>query len=376
MIQEFFGTALSVAPRRIAQQHTPTRYLLDKNEQPEDVNQDMKHKVLQSMLQSNWNRYPAASYTDLEQKVGEYCGLAASQVALGPGSASIITTLLNYFAINRKRIIINLPSYSLFEYHCNTYNIPFEPWLLSDELNFDLFSMPVPDNNSVVIIASPNNPAGNTLEPDALAFLLARYPSTLFIIDGVYCEFAKHDFTPLVNEYDNLIVLRSFSKAFPVAGLRLGYLCANAVTTAAVKKLLLAFSLNDFTLSFAREVLFSSEFLAQSRKSIKAIIAERERMSRFLNVYYPKNVLRIYSSQGNFLLIRVCCPASYRMVMEALTQGGIRVLNTSANVMLENTFRVSIGSVEENDAFVDCLVGALGMSMPLSAPEMDVMVAA
>lgn len=375
-MQQFFGAALSVAPRRIAQQNIHTRCLLDKNEQSEDVDVAMKHKVVQSMMQSSWNRYPAANHTDIEKKVAEYCGLSANQVALGAGSASIITTLLNYFAINRKRIIINQPSYSLFEYHCNTYNIPFEPWLLNDDLNFDLFSMPVPDSNAVVIITSPNNPVGNAMEPDTLTFLLARYPSTLFILDGVYCEFGKHDFTPLVNEYDNLIVLRSFSKAFPVAGLRLGYLCANAITTASVKKLLLSFSLNGFTLAFAREVLFSSEFLQQSRSSIKAIIAERERMSSFLNIYYPENMLKVYPSQGNFLLMRVSCKSCFANVMDALQQAGINVLNTSGNILLENTFRVSIGSIEENDAFVHCLVGALAMGLPISSLKMDIMVAA
>ena len=131
MQSQFFGPALAGIGNRIAHTATPARYLLDKNEQAEGPDSAYIEMALNTLREANWNRYPTACYTTIEEKVAAYCRLSAENIVLGPGSASIIASLLNYFAINRKRIIINQPSYSLFEYHCYTYNIPFEPWLLN-----------------------------------------------------------------------------------------------------------------------------------------------------------------------------------------------------------------------------------------------------
>ena len=186
-------------------------------------------------MHSDWHRYPSADLTDIEEKVAQYCGLQANNIVLGAGSASIITTLLNYLAINGKKLVITHPSYSLFEYHCNTYQIPFTPWLLNQNLEFDLSKLPQLDHNSVLIVTSPNNPTGNAITKVQLETILKNHPETMVILDGVYTEFGQEDFTSLISSYNNLVVIRSFSKAFPMAGLRLGYLCSNEKMAAIVK---------------------------------------------------------------------------------------------------------------------------------------------
>jgi histidinol-phosphate aminotransferase len=107
--------------------------------------------------------------------------------------------------------------------------------MLDDNLNFNLKTLPALHSNSVLIITAPNNPTGTNISMKQLENILKQNPTALIVLDGVYCEFSKTDFTPLINQYENLMVLRSFSKAFPVAGLRLGYLCASATITANVK---------------------------------------------------------------------------------------------------------------------------------------------
>jgi histidinol-phosphate aminotransferase len=359
MKNNFFSPALSTVSNRIATSEKNYRLLLDKNEQSLDVPAMIKQKMMASLMETNLNRYPSANLTSLEEKVADYCGLGAENIALAPGSASIITTLLNYFAINGKRIIINQPSYSLFEYHCNTYNIPYEPWMLNCNLQFDVAEMPTPDANSVVIITSPNNPVGNAIRPLELEQLLTTHPETLFILDAVYCEFGENDYTPWVNQYSNLLVLRSFSKAFPVAGIRLGYLCAQPAMVGVIKKLLLPFSINALTQIFAEQVLFDPCFMEDARSRVRSTILERERLYRFMRMYFDAEEVKVYPSQGNFLLISFAGKGLFEKVTQYLEDARIKVLSTHGQKMLDLSIRVTIGTPNENDILLEAMVEAI-----------------
>lgn len=370
-MNHFFNKELMAAPARIKILPSPAQYRLDKNEQSSDVDDHWKEMAIQALKEVNWNRYPNADLSDIENNVAQYCGLNPDQITLSPGSASLITTLLNYFAINGKKLVITQPSYSLFEYHCHTYNIPFTPWLLNNSLDFDLENLPALDAQSVLIITSPNNPTGNSITKTQLLQILEQYPESLVIIDGVYTEFAKEDFTHLVDSHANLMVIRSFSKAFPIAGLRLGYLCANTKLTALVKKLMLAFSINAFTLCFAREVLFSNEFMSASQIMLKEIIAERERMKKQIKSMDPHKRLQIFNSEGNFLLIRINHESDHAKLLQTLHQHGIQVLNTSSFTLLKNTIRVSVGNQQENDLFLSCL-STITLCQPTAKPSSKV----
>jgi histidinol-phosphate aminotransferase len=348
---KFFNHALQNASGRIATGKSPARFLLDKNEQSEDVDIHIKQQVLESLLKSDWNRYPNPDLSDIEANVAGYCGVLPENIVLSPGSASMITTLLNYFALNQKKINIVQPSYSLFDYHCKTYNIPYRPWQLNKDLAYDFENIPKLDSESVLIITTPNNPVGNTLREDQLVHLLESAPESLIIVDGVYCEFSETDFTPLIQKYPNLVILRSFSKAFPIAGLRLGYLCANPKMAALIKKLVLPFSINPLTLVFAREVLFTPEFMRNAQESVRTIIRERNTLYSLLTKSICRSVVHTFKSEGNFLLIRVLKEAHFEPMMTMLSKHGIKVLNASNTPDLFQTFRVSIGSTGENDIF-------------------------
>jgi len=359
MIDNFFNNALRTADLRIAASKNTNKYQLDKNEQSNDIDFSLKEKVLERLLDANWNRYPDADYKDIEIKIAEYCNLKPENIVLSAGSASIITTLLDYFAINNKQIIIAQPAYSLFDYHCKTYNIKYLPWHLNDELEYDIDNLPELGSDSVLIITSPNNPTGNTIELDYLEFLLERNPEALIIVDAVYAEFCDSDYTQLISKFNNLMVLRSFSKSFPIAGLRLGYLCAAPVLASVIKKLILQFSITHFSLIFARELLFDQKFVEDSRNRVRDIIKEREELYLHLNCNFYKKDLKVFRSEGNFLLIRIYDDSVFKDVLEALEKKGIKVLNTSKFPMLQNTFRVSIGNTQENAAFIRCIDSCL-----------------
>lgn len=354
-MNNFFHTKLLEASARTQKTADGTHFHLDKNEQSEDVDYKFKKKVVDALIEADWNRYPSADTSDIENMVATYCNLKKENIVLSPGSANLITTLLNYFALNGKKIVIGQPSYSLFDYHCKTYNIPYMPWMLTTDLEYDLQNLPQLDAEAVLIVTSPNNPVGNSIQYEQLETLLISNPESIIILDGVYSEFSKTDYTPLVNKYDNLMILRSFSKAFPVAGLRLGYLCAAAKIAAAIKKLVLQFSITPFTLVFAREMLFNQEFMENAKERLQKLIAERERMSRFVKRNFSPSTLQVFPSEGNFLLMRVNNDAAFEKLMADFSETGIKILNTTNFAMLKNTFRVSIGNTNENDVVMYCL---------------------
>jgi len=359
MTASFFNQTLQNASSRVAISTHQSISLLDKNEQSKDVAYDLKVRVMDKLLHADWNRYPSASYHDIETKIAEYCHLQTENIVLAGGSATIITTLLNYFALNHKNITIAQPSYSLFDYHCKTYNIPYTPWYLTEELTFDYDHMPILNEDSVMIITSPNNPTGNRFDIDKLKDLLHMYPQSLIILDGVYTEFCQDDVTLLINEYPNLIVLRSFSKAFPIAGLRLGYLCAHASIASMVKKLILQFSITPFSLTFAQEMLFDPLFMEDSKRRVQEIIQERNIMSNTLKQYFTEDVVKVFPSQGNFLLIKIIDTAMFTNLIDDLNEAGIKVLNTSSFTLLQNTFRVSMGNPTENKTFLHCMINSI-----------------
>lgn len=359
MNNTFFNTQLQHIGSRIPTIKGNTHLHLDKNEQTEDVEQALKRKVLERLMQTDWNRYPSTDHSDIVQQVAQYCGLAPENIVLSAGSASMITTLLNHFALNGKDLVITQPSYSLFDYHCKTNNIPYQPWLLNSDLQYDFDTLPALTANSVLIVTAPNNPVGNTISVEMLEQLLLRNPEALIMVDGVYCEFSTADFTPLMSKYANLMILRSFSKAFPIAGLRLGYLCAAPKVAAMVQKLVLQFSLTEFSLVFAREVLFDPKFMASSKKRVRRIIAERERLFHLILQQYHHTNLEVFPSEGNFLLMRLKDEALFEKLMTALTASGIKILNTSGFALLNQTFRVSIGEPHENEQFLSCLAATL-----------------
>lgn len=359
MHQYFFSETLQNTGSRIAVSNKPANLLLDKNEQSCDVDMEFKNQLINSLLDANWNRYPSADCKDVEQKVAEYCGLNTENIVLSPGSATLITTLLNYFALNKKHIVIAQPTYTLFDYHCKTFNIDYEPWLLTADLEYNYDCMPVLGPGSVLIVTTPNNPVGNTIEASKLEQILTENPEAYIIVDGVYTEFGGTDFSPLVKKYENLIVLRSFSKAFPIAGLRFGYMCAAPQTASIIRKLMLPFSINHFSLVFAREVLFNPAFMECSKQQVKTIIYEREKMYRMISNHFENTTLKVFKSAGNFLLIRIFKDANFQKVLSGMEQNGIKVLNSSPFPLLQNTFRVSVGTTAENDFFIRCLSASL-----------------
>lgn len=351
----FSKTLIELGQRLKAGENKSQLIRLDKNEMPVDLPDYFKELILDDLKEENWNRYPPVSNEEIEHLIASHINFSKDFIVIAPGSANIITTLLNYFAINNKDIIIASPSYTLFDYHCKTYGIEYKKWMLNDDLGFDVTSLNCLDKNSVVFLATPNNPVGNIITYEDIETLVKKNPETLFVLDNVYQEYTEINYTKLLFEYQNLIIIRSFSKAFHSAGIRLGYLVAHPEIAMQVRKLILQFSINYLSLSFAKALFKNRLFIENSKLRIIEIIQERNSLFKKLSNSIFKQKLKVWESHGNFLLIRILNQADFDKLMLLFNQKNIRVLNTSALPLLENTFRVSIGTSLENDFFYKCL---------------------
>ncbi|MDF1551355.1 MAG: aminotransferase class I/II-fold pyridoxal phosphate-dependent enzyme, partial [Bacteroidales bacterium] len=275
MAKHLFHHALAQMNALPRLDNIPGTYKLDKNEHGSDINPAMKARVLQHLAKSEWNRYPSLNYQYIETRLSEYCHLNEGEIVLAPGAASILAALLNYFAINKLNIKIIQPSYAFLNYHCTAYNIPYTALWLDENFEYDKTSIPPLDEESVLILASPNNPTGSSISINKLKQILIKHPKSLIILDAVYQEYGAVDYATLVSEFDNLILIRSFSKAFPAAGVRLGYLCAQIQLAEKLRKLILPYSINHFALAYAYSLFENIAFFNTERAKIGQIITIR-----------------------------------------------------------------------------------------------------
>ena len=205
---------------------------------------------------------------------------------------------------------------------------------------------------TLTIVCSPNNPTGTSLSP-ADVERLCNDSDSLVVIDEAYHEFAGASVVPLLERHPNLVVLRTFSKAMALAGLRVGYLLASPELVREVNKARLPYNVNFFSQAAALAALEEPEVLALS---VRRLVRERERLlARLPDV--PG--VRAWPSSANFFLLELPS-ADPKAVFASLLRRGVLVRDVSSYPTLSRCLRVSVGSEPENEAFLHALGSALG----------------
>lgn len=360
LVKGIFSAELVSSDKRIVPSIKPVKFRMDKNESAYDVSQEIKNNVLRELQSTFWKNYPPPYYNELEEMIARYSGVAAEQVVPGAGSANIITSILNYFAINKQQIIIAHPSFSLYEYHCKTYGIHYQLWKLNTDLEYDIELLPEIKANGLVLFASPNNPVGNVLEKEKLVDMLVKYPQTVFMLDEVYNEFCKGDNASLLEKYPNLILLRSFSKVFSAAGLRVGYLLANEQLASNFRKLIIPFTLNILSVNYVKTVLSNTKEIEEIKKNIAKTIDERERVyNQLIELNLSHQKYTVSPSFGNFLLIRFSDSVFFQRINKDFESAGIKVLDVSNISIMGQALRLTIGNAQENNEVLEIFSLAL-----------------
>jgi len=326
---------------------------LDQNESPWDWPDSVKDAVLSKLKARPWNRYPSPFADELAEKIAAKIKVDPKNILIGPGSNYLIALVLQTFAkAITGKVVLARPSFALYESHCQYEGIAYEPWLLNEDLEYDLKKMPQLTDGSMVLFASPNNPVGNVLSRSTLKSLLIQFPNVLFVGDEAYCEFADEPYTDLLAEHPNLLLIRTFSKTMGAAGVRLGYILAGANVIELLRKPRVPFLVNQFALVAATEVLDNPAMSKIFDDIVKNAISERKRVCHVLEAEGKRLNFKVKSSQANFILVRWPGTEASEVAYKHLIQAGILVRNVAGAPGLAGCLRISMGTGPQNDRLI------------------------
>ena len=297
----------------------------------------------------------SAFYPDLEKQIAGYAGVEKDNIVIGSGAAPLIEMLFNLFA--RKNLILAHPSFSAFEFLCKAYGIRYKRWGLDLNMDYNIANLPEIDQDSIVVLASPNNPTGTSIKEELLSYLLDKYSDTLFIVDEVYAEFSDKTLERLIKQYSNLILIRSFSKAFGLAGVRIGYLICPEQISRQLKKVILPFVLNHFSEIALKTILSDNDVLSDIRSKISKVVQERDKMVDAIRNKKHAS-MSAFKSHANFLLVKFFKEKQFQNALEALQNNNIKVLNLSHIPDLSCSMRITTGTPDENEKMLNCLLNS------------------
>jgi histidinol-phosphate aminotransferase len=328
----------------------PAEVKLNQNENPWDMPIDIKQETFKRLEERAWSRYPEFVPSSLIERLAEFSGWTADGILVGNGSNELIQALLMATVGEGSRVLISEPTFTLYRQVVTVLGGEVVSVPLSPKLAYDVQALKAAIKLSkpvVTIICSPNNPTGCTIaEPDLVSLL--ELSNGLIVVDEAYFEFADETAVSLLDRHDNLVVLRTFSKAMALAALRVGYLLTTPNLAREISKALLPYNLNLFSQTAAEVAI--EMYDSKLRPLVKLILLERDRVySELAGI----SGLEPVSSRANFIVVR--SSVEPRRVFDALLQRGILIRDVSAYPMLQDYFRIGIGTPEENDQ----LLGAL-----------------
>jgi histidinol-phosphate aminotransferase len=344
---------------------------LNQNENAWDLPEAAKRRVLEKALARPWSRYPEPDPTDLLEALSRHARWRQDGILVGNGSNEAIEALLRVTVGPGTKVLVPEPSFTLYAVLTRVLGgemvrVPMSarvaPSGAGDEgsaraqaaFAYDVDAILAArraSGASLTIVCSPNNPTGTSLDLDDLE-RLCRDGDGLVAIDEAYHEFSARTAVPLLERHPNLIVLRTFSKALALAGLRVGYLLASPELVREINKARLPYNLDFFSATAALAALEEKDALAAT---VHRLVAERERLfARLADV--PG--VRAWSSDANFFLIE-CLSADPKALLDAMLRRGVVVRDVTSYPRLERCLRVTVGTPEENDAFLHALGTAL-----------------
>ncbi len=313
--------------------------LLDANENPHG-----------SVAGEHWNRYPDPHHKSLKGAISGIKGVPVEKIFLGNGSDEPIDLLIRLFCEPGKdRILICSPTYGMYRVAADIHNIPVDDAPLTREFQLDLAKVDAtltPDTK-ITFLCSPNNPSGNKLRRDDM-LAVVRNTDGIVVVDEAYIDFCQEDsLMRYIDHFPNLVILHTFSKAWGLAGFRLGMACSNPEIISYLEKIKAPYNLSGIV----QQKGLSSLLNFQKKEAwVKELIAERKRMSQELSTY--NCVKHVYPSDANFLLVKF---DNAKDALRVFHDEGIIVRDRSNVPGCEECLRITIGTLAENDKVLTAL---------------------
>ena len=301
------------------------------------------------------NRYPESQLHELVSEMAKYSGVKDSQVIIGgDGADEIIDVLAKTFIDAGDEFIVPLPSYMYYEYLLKQYgaNPVYARWDL-DENKLDVNSIydAITDNTKMIFLCSPNNPTGTLIDREVLADIASRNPDILIVIDEAYFEYAEVTNKDLINEFDNIFIIRTMSKVLGLAGMRIGYGLACEEIIEYMHRIKPVFSLTRLSFAAALNTFRDEEYI---QRSIEKGIESRQYLYDEISKI---DGLNVFPSKSNFMLIgiRDTGLTASELALKLMKRGIIVRDCTSFKGLDEYWIRISICTLEEDEKFIKIL---------------------
>lgn len=313
------------------------------------------------------NRYPDPHQKALKAKVAEIKGISADSLFIGNGSDEAIDLVYRVFCVPGASNAVSIaPSYGMYEVAAAMNDIEFRKVQLRPDFSMDTEAMlsAADSKTRLMFICSPNNPTGNSFPVEQIEDILERFGGVV-VLDEAYIDFSvRPSLTSLVKRYPNLIVLQTLSKAWGMAGLRIGLAIADPAVIALMSKVKYPYNINVLAQKMALMKLDE----AAKDKAVAEIVGQRFRLEKEL-AKCPE-VKGIYSSDANFLLVRFENPDE---VYERLLAGGVIVRNRSKVSGCEGCLRITVGTPVENDRLLRLLSSSVAEPVEATTTGMEIL---
>ncbi|WP_339606693.1 histidinol-phosphate transaminase [uncultured Roseivirga sp.] len=316
----------------------------------EGVFLDANENPLGSITEEDWNRYPDPYQKELKAKIAQIKGVRSENIFLGNGSDEPIDLLFRAFCEPGKdNVIINPPTYGMYKVSADINNVEAREVLLTANYDLDVEAIKsaVDENTKIIFICSPNNPTGNDVSLDKIEEVL-RFFNGIVLVDEAYVDFtSRQSFALRLEEFPNLLVLQTFSKAWGLAALRLGMAFASEEILAILNKIKAPYNLSGLV---QKTVLKALENLEKKDKMVDQILKNRESLGEALK--QTPMIKTICPTDSNFFLVKL---ENASDVYKKLIDQKIILRDRSKVALCEGGIRITVGTEKENELLTEAL---------------------
>lgn len=299
------------------------------------------------------NLYPDSDSKALREKMSKYYGCKAENIMVGNGSSEIINTVINAYCDKKEKVMSFVPSFSMYQTYCDLCGAEYVGIEYEKDFTQNINKLINAANETspkIVILCNPNNPTGYLSTREEVIKLLDNVKNSLVILDEAYVDFSENSVVDLIDTYENLVIMRTMSKAFGLAGLRVGAMIANEETINYVWKVKAPYNINILSQYAAEQALENLDRVNDYIKEVKMLRKELSESLKKLN-------LTVYDSGANFIFVK----PPVENLFEKLMDCGVLIRKFNYNGEIYN--RITVGTKEENDILVEEIKNIVGESI-------------
>ncbi len=299
------------------------------------------------------NLYPDSDSKLLREKMAQYYGCVSENIMVGNGSSEIINTVINAYCDKNDKVISFVPSFSMYQTYCDLCGATYIGIETESDFSQDinkLINAAKEQKPKIIILCNPNNPTGYVTSREDIVKLLNSFDNSLIILDEAYADFSEISVIDLINSYENLIVMRTLSKAFGLAGLRVGALIANVETVKYIWKVKVPYNINILSQYASEQALSNLDRVNDYINNVKILRLKLIKELKDLN-------FEVFETGSNFIFVK----PPVDNLFEKLMSCGVLIRKINYKQVVYN--RITVGTKEENEILIQEIKSIMGESI-------------